>query len=183
MHPAIAAPVLSVQPSSKSVEGASAFSLDIAISDAADLFAFQFDLGFNQSVLSATGTAEGPFLQSGGSTFFIGGVVDNAGGTIAGIADALAGPAGVSGSGILATVDFIPTGNGTSPISLFNVMLFDSTLNGITATIQDGRVTVVPEPSTFVLLAVTLLGMWGVRRRTASLRYGRGPRTRGAGRQ
>jgi len=166
--------IVSIQPASVSAVGTAPVSLAVNISGVTDLFAFQFDVGFNPAVVSAGTQSEGAFLPSGGSTFFVPGTVDNVGGTVTAIADSLTGFTGVSGSGTLATLFFQPTHNGTSTITLFNVTLFDSALNGIPTanqTIQSGSITVsgipssVPEPSTSSLVAGAVLSLAGMARR------------------
>jgi adhesin HecA-like repeat protein len=177
--PAMGAAILSVTPASLPVVGAESFSLNISISGVTDLFGYQFDLGFNPAVLSVTGESEGPFLATGGSTFFIPGSIDNVGGTVSATADTLlTAISGVSGSGILATIDFSSIGNGASSITLFNVFVLDSTESEIPATIQNGTVAVngipasgVPEPSSGFLLGAGLLLGW-------FLRVWRGPQRR-----
>jgi hypothetical protein len=159
--PVSAVPILSIEPLSKVVQPGQSFSLDVRISDITDLFTLQFDLTFTPGVLSALSIAEGPFLPSGGATFFISGIIDNVGGTIATTGDSLIGAiAGVNGSGTLATISFQALALGTSPITLSNVMLLDSNLGDITARLTDGTVniTAIPEPSTFFLIAIGLLG-------------------------
>src|SRR5579872_3309794 len=104
---AFADPILSIQPPSTSVGAGSNFAVDVNISNVSDLFAFQFDIGFNPGILSATSITEGLFLPGGGTTFFIPGTIDNIGGTISSNADTLIGAiSGVSGSGTLAIIDF-----------------------------------------------------------------------------
>ena len=167
---ASAVPVLSLQPSSQVVQPGQSFSLDVDISNAAELFSFQFDLAFDPNVLSATSITEGPFLPSGGSTFFIPGTIDNSGGTITTTDDSLIGAiSGVTGNGTLATVSFQAFALGTSPITLSNVILLDSNLADITSNTVDGTVTVVPEPATWLLLATGCTGLvaYGWRRRMA----------------
>src|ERR1700738_335986 len=68
---ASATPIVGIQPASQAVQPGQSFSLDVVISNVADLYAFQFDLAFDPFVLSATGVTEGPFLPSGGITAFI----------------------------------------------------------------------------------------------------------------
>ena len=107
-------------------------SLNVTVSDIADLFAFQFDVLFDPSVLSAIAVAEGPFLASGGFTFFDPGIIDNTFGSVSFVFNTLLGRApGVSGRGILATLSFRAIGLGVSPVDLSNVLLLDSTLADI----------------------------------------------------
>jgi len=139
------------------------FDVDIDVSSISDLYAFQFDLAFNPSLVSAVSITEGVFLPGGGTTFFIPGTIDNVGGTFTANADSLIGAiSGVTGSGILAQVEFTGIAPGTSGLSLQNITLLDSTLTDITAsaTVDKGSVTVngastaTPEPSAFALLLV-----------------------------
>jgi hypothetical protein len=135
--PAAAEPILSLVPSSQVVPSGQSLTLDVAITNVTDLFSFQFDLAFDPALLSAVSIVEGPFLPTGGSTFFIPGTINNTTGTITGTiiatADTLTGAIpGVSGSGIIATVSFQALARGTSPLTLSNVILLDSSLAEIT---------------------------------------------------
>lgn len=156
--PGWADPVLSVVPvAGSTVPVGGSIHYDISIANVADLFAFQFDVSFDQTVVSALSIVEGPFLPMGGGTNFFQGFIDNAGGTVTLNADSLSGPVpGVNGSGILAILTLHGVGGGTSSIGLANVTLLDSSLNPINSTTQQGSVTVlstaVPEPSSALLL-------------------------------
>ena len=79
--PTFAATVL-VDPTSFNISPGQKFSLDVDVSNITDLYAFQFDLGFDPGLLSALSVTEGTFLPSGGSTFFLPGTIDNVGGTV-----------------------------------------------------------------------------------------------------
>lgn len=159
---ASAVPILSIAPSTAVVQPSQSFSLDISITDALDLYAFQFDLAFDPAILSAGGITEGPFLPTGGATFFIAGTIDNVTGAITFTADTLqTAILGVDGSGTLATVSFQALALGTSPITLSSVVLLDSNLGDITASTADGTVMVsaVPEPSTWLLIVTGCVGL------------------------
>jgi general secretion pathway protein D len=159
---ASALPILSIEPPSKTVQPGQHFSLNAFITDVTDLFAFEFDLAFDPTVLSTISVIEGPFLPGGGSTFFVPGSIDNTVGTITLTSGTLIGPIpGVSGSGILATINFQALALGTSPVTLSNVLLLDSNLADITASTADGTVSAVPEPSTLILLITGILGTVG----------------------
>jgi hypothetical protein len=74
----------------------------------------------------------------------------------------LLGPeSGVTGTGILATVQFRGIAVGTSAVTLSNAVLLDSLGNDISAELEHGSVTAVPEPRSALLVlsaAGALLG-------------------------
>lgn len=161
-----AAPILSVEPPSISVSAGDTFSLDVFITNVTDLYGYQFDVSFDPGVLSAQAITEGSFLTTGGSTFFITGLIDNPVGLISFTANTLLGPdPGVTGSGALALVEFSAIGTGTSFVNLSNVVLLDSNLTDITADVIAGAVEVqdnsgsIPEPATLWLLALGAGGL------------------------
>ncbi|HEY2779809.1 MAG TPA: cohesin domain-containing protein [Steroidobacteraceae bacterium] len=156
-----------------SVTAGSEFTVDVNISGAADLYGYQFDLGFNPSVLSTVSVSEGSFLASGGSTFFIPGTLDNVNGSVAATANTLENPVpGVSGSGNLVVVTFEALTNGVSAIAVSAVELIDSAFNSIDSTAISGSVTVAsssvmaPEidPASTMSAATLLLGALAVLR-------------------
>jgi len=63
--------VLSVDPTTQTTSTGNIVTVDVNISNVSDLYGYQFDLAFNPSVLQAISSSEGPFLATGGSTFFI----------------------------------------------------------------------------------------------------------------
>jgi general secretion pathway protein D len=166
-----AAPILSVN-AGAATQG-SPFTVYISISNANDLFAFQLDLGFDPTLLSATSVSEGPFLQTAGATFLAPGLIDNTNGTITGIADALVGfVPGATGSGVLLAIDFDALAAGTSALTITNPLFLDSTLVDITTgmSVNGGAVTVaprstVPEPASLSLALAGLAAMAALSRR------------------
>jgi general secretion pathway protein D len=165
------ATVLSVSPAYTNVTAGQTFSVDVQIFGVTDLYAFQFDLGFDPTVLSVTSVTEGAFLQGGGPTLWIDPTIDNVAGTVTYVADALNGAVtGVGGYGILATISFAALTAGSSNISLYNGILLDSQLfDTAIDQISNGRVVVtqVPEPSALVLLVAGLGAMVGFGKRRA----------------
>ena len=156
------AATISVTPSLSNVQLGQSFSVGIAVTGVADLFAYQFDIGFDQTVLTATGVTEGAFLGAGGATFFISGNIDNASGLIGATANSLLGAVpGVTGSGELARITFTVVGGGSSAVNILNATLLDSSLSGIELTVQNGTVSTgaagIPEPSALELLGAALL--------------------------
>lgn len=144
-------PVLNVQPSTPNPTVGENFTVNVVASDVTDLYAFQFDLGFDPTILEVDSVNEGPFLAGGGSTLFIPGTIDNVGGSVSNNADSLlTAISGVTGSGTLVTFDLTALAPGFSSLSAFNVILLDSSLSGIDATVNNSSVTVpssaVPEP-------------------------------------
>lgn len=164
--PASAAPLLNLAPQNAVVQAGQSVSLDVRLAGVTDLYAWQFDLGFDPTVLAAVSIVEGPFLTSGGfTTSFVPGTPDNTAGTLTATAASLIGTvSGVNGDDTIARVTFQALKSGTSALTLANVILLDSGSADITATSLDGTVTVtatVPEPSLWLLLATGGVGLLG----------------------
>jgi hypothetical protein len=123
---------VSVQP--ESVFGlvpGNTFSVDIVVSDVTDLYAWQFELYYQSSVLNGTGSVEGNFLKAAGvSTYYlVSEFTDDYNATHGHmfVACTLTGNVtGVNGSGTLATVTFKTVGYGFSVLHLDNTKLTDS---------------------------------------------------------
>jgi hypothetical protein len=132
------AATISVQPIGNSgLTLGQTFSINITVSNVTDCYAWQAFLYYQSAVLNGTvdqngnpELQEGPFLSSGGSTFFVlSNFTDyyNATYGVIGVADTLVGPvAGVSGSGTLATINFTAVGSGSSVLDLDDAELFNS---------------------------------------------------------
>jgi hypothetical protein len=150
-----------IEPAALTVFKGQTFSVNVNVTAIADLYAFQFDLGFAPGILQATGViTEGSFLPGGGATFFLPGSVDNIAGTVSFTADSLLGPTpGVTGTGTIATVQFTALAYGTSPLNLSNVALLDSTFSDIVAGSTNGSVAVIPEPNGLCLAALGLVAI------------------------
>lgn len=149
-----------IQPASQVVQLGDIVTVGVNISDVTDLYAWQFDIGFDPTILSALSVTEGPFLATGGTTVFLAGTIDNVGGTITFNGDSLVGPIpGVTGSGELAEIQFQTLALGVSPVSLSNVFLLNSQPGLIDTTTADGSIEVAPEPSSVLLMTggLTLL--------------------------
>jgi len=140
--------------------------VSVTATGATDLYGYQFSLNFDPAVLHATTVHEGPFLATGGATFFDDGTIDNAAGNVSFIFDTLlSAVAGVNGSGVLATIDLSVVRSLTqTSLSLSDVLAVDSHGNVLPTTSQ-GLQFGVPEPSALALLAIALMGMMLVTRR------------------
>jgi hypothetical protein len=141
--------IVSVQ-SPGPVSAGSNFLVNVNISGAANVYAFQFDLGFNPALVQAIGVSEGGFLSSGGATtFFLPGTIDNSLGSFYFNADSLIGNiSGKNGTGLLLQFDFKAIAAGISPLTLSNIFLVNPNFDLLTASSVDGSVTVTPAIST-----------------------------------
>jgi general secretion pathway protein D len=168
-----AAPIVAFDPSVSIVSAGQSFQVDVGITDAVDLYAFQFDLAFDASFVRVDGILEGSFLTGAGATFWDPGAIDNAGGVVTLIFDTLLGPGGATGSGVLATIQFTALAPGSATLGLVNTTFLDSGLMDVSAAIQEGEVNVqasvatVPEPASGLLLFGGLAAL-AARRRTRS---------------
>jgi len=144
-------PTVSIDPSSQTLSLFSDYkvTVDIIISDVSDLCGFQFDLGYNVSVLeikSPSNVSEGPFLSNNGgdptdwtSPKISSGLVDDA----ACVRLKENGYVGVNGDGVLATVEFNLRKDkppGSSYLNLYGIKLSDRDAEPITFASSNGLV-------------------------------------------
>lgn len=159
--------------------GSYPFTLDILVSDVTDLGVFDFSLIYDPTVLRLLSVTEGAFLASavtpGGFTFFIEGdtSVDGAVRHVAGslipppdLPDPLP-PFGASGSGVIASLSFLPLNWGDAGVRFEDVMFVDSLgmlIDVVPPEGTPGQVT-VPEPSTLMLIGLGVAAAARRRRR------------------
>jgi adhesin HecA-like repeat protein len=144
---ALTGATLELVPSSTTATVGTMFTIDVNISDVADLYAYQFDVGFDPALLNASTVTGGPFLATGGTTLFLAGTVDNSAGTVSSTAESLISLVpGVSGDGTLAQITFLAMGPGLATLTPFGVTLLDSSLAGIAATTPSVTISVVATP-------------------------------------
>ena len=129
------------------------FSVDIRITDVAKFRAFEFRLNWTGPLLNVTDVVEGPFLKTGGPTYFIRkiwntpdpvGVSDYiyVASTLFGVSE------GVSGSGLLATVTFLVEATGASTLHLYRTIAVNRYFEHIPHTLEDGYFNNAPSPRT-----------------------------------
>ena len=163
---ASAATVLSVSASPNPAIVGSTVDLSVLIGDVSDLYGYQFSLSFDPSVLRATDVTEGSFLAAGGATFPGYAGIDNTAGSVSYVYNSLLGPsAGVSGSGTLAHIRFDVIGIGSTPLTFSNALFLDSHAVDISVQIESTPLQAVPEPATYLMLGVGLIGLAALRRR------------------
>jgi hypothetical protein len=121
---------VSVAPASVIVQVNQSFTIDIAITGVVDLYGWEFQLGWNSSLLAVLDVSEGQFLKAGGTTYFASNVNDTAGNLI--VDCTLTGNVpGVSGDGTLASITFNVSDVGECALNLHDVELADSSDNSI----------------------------------------------------
>jgi len=170
---AAAAPILSIEPSTSTVNQGDTFFLDINITGVTDLYGFQFDLSYDPSILLANDISEGAFLASSGNqTLFLPGDLSTPGNIAFNIGLILGGVPGATGDGTLARVSFTAASGGSSSLSLSNLLLQDSigdfieadTLSA-SADVNASSTAPVPEPGTLMLVGSGLAMAWRNRRK------------------
>jgi hypothetical protein len=173
---AMGAATLSFDQSSLTVNSGQSFSLDVTISGVSDLADYEFDIGYQPTILKVLSVQEGPFLATAGPTLYIPGTISNSSGQVSSIADGIQGSGkGASGSGTLVKVNFKAIGQGMSNVTLFDVTLLDHNLSGITAQTVDSQVTVnglsgSPEPSSLPLMCGAMICWTFIGRRVGKAR-------------
>lgn len=146
---------ISVSPSTVTVNAGKNFSINVTISNVSDLYAWQFALSWNTSLLNLVNATEGPFLKSGGSNTYFNYNLNATAGNLIADCTLLGNVPGVSGSGVLATTTFYVKNGGQCPLNLFDVELYNSLEQNITFQATNGYGYFVSPPN----IAVTNLSI------------------------
>ena len=160
-------PQVFVYPPSQTVDAiGNVFTANVCISDVFNLYAYEFKLYYNSTVLNGTSVAAGPFLEQSGQTtlFYPVAFTDHYNSTygIVWIDSTLTGNVpGVDGNGTLAIIKFNATALASSTtLSLSYVNLSDPNENPIPYVSFNGTVTVLPEfTATTAILALILISI------------------------
>lgn len=161
---------VAVEPAQLEVDVEESHIINITVTDVSNLFLWMFRLRWNNSILQLNSLVEGPFLKQGGDTLFMQTTKNytaiNEAGKLLEVSCAIQGEVpGVSGSGVLATLNFTALAVGTSAIEFFEepptwtpqTMLKDPDFNTITHTPITGSIDVIPEFTSSVFAALFLL--------------------------
>ena len=128
---------VSVVPQLISTNLGETFSIDVTVTDVIDLYAWEIELNWSASLLGTIAVTEGAFLNTGGSTFFIY-RLDEALGHILIDCTLMGQIPGISGGGVLATVTFLVSDAGETPLNLHDEVLLDHNEAQITCQVSDG---------------------------------------------
>ena len=138
----LSAPASSVAPGAQ-------FSASVLVAPSTAIAGMQFDLTFDASLMSVNSVQEGNlFTQSGASTFFNAGTINNTAGTITGVFGAITTPGRtVSSAGTFATIAFTAkSATGECPLGLANVIVGSASGTSVAVTVASGQVTIASHP-------------------------------------
>lgn len=122
-----ASTLVTVDPLGTTVNAGEYFNVAVKVTDIVNFTSWQFRIFYLKSVLNCSAVAEGPFLKTGGGTYFGKNITNNYNGTHGWVLAycTLLGMVSVSGSGAIATVTFRAMSGGSTPLHLDDVQLGD----------------------------------------------------------
>jgi PKD repeat protein len=137
--PVFAVPEVYIYPEENFALTGQSFTIDVKITGASNVFAWEFQFRWNASVLNVTDIAEGGFLKGfeQAPTHLIKGFNQTVG-TLYAACSRLGNLPGVSGDGVLAKITFLVEIKGATALDLFSTKLRDSVPNPIDHTSKDG---------------------------------------------
>ena len=113
------------------------FIIEVKVSDVTDLYGYEFHLRWNSTLLDCVEVSEGPFLKSGGSTFFTY-KINSTEGCIVVDCTLLGDIQGVNGNGTLTTIKFYIKRAGECLLDLYDTILLNSAEQTIEHSTTDG---------------------------------------------
>ena len=135
-----------VDPPVSNVTIGDTFNIDIDVTSIANFTCWQLKLYFLRSVLNCTAAVEGPFLKTGGGTYYSKTITNNFNATHGQLLaySTLLGTTSVTGSGTILTVTFKAVGVGNTPLHMAEINLGDEKIppQPIPYTAADGTVQV-----------------------------------------
>jgi PGF-pre-PGF domain-containing protein len=142
--------IVSISPQKQSVEENQSFSVNIYIEPDTPISGAQFDFIFNSTLANVKDIQEKNALsQTGATTIFSEGTVDNLQGTVTGVYSLILGKDMATEPGVLATINLVSTGRpGTCKLQLSNVIVSNSSGNAMPVTVVNGNVYVGNAEST-----------------------------------
>lgn len=146
------ATVVSVSPSTQSVDMGETFTVDIRIDPSVPIAGAQFDLSFNPALVNADSVTEGDLLKQGGAdTYFSSGKINNTAGTITKVFGVPAPKQTVSSPGVFVTIHMTAKSvEGSSILNLSNVKVGDKDAKPVSITVNNGNATIVAPTHTEV---------------------------------
>ena len=131
---------VSVSPQTITASTGDTFTIDIIVDSAgSDVYGAQYELYFDNTILSATSQTQGLFLTQDDATanVFANNINNTLGKIVYGEAR-MGAPTGVTSSGVLASITFETIKSGTSALTLSYVMLVDSNGDEVMTTVNSG---------------------------------------------
>lgn len=140
--------VVKVVPASQTVRGGENFSVNVTIEDVTNMDAYQARFFFDPSAMNATGGIEGEFLKSGGST--VGApIINNIEGFAGFVYMLLPGGTPVTGSGVLATLNFNTSDDIEGAFNLnFADVMIGTTAGYVPVDVYNGTISIDNTPPT-----------------------------------
>lgn len=116
------------------------FTINIIVDSAGnEIYGAQYELYFDNTILNATSQTQGTFIsQDGASTNVFNNTINSNLGKIVYAESRMGTPAGVIGSGVLASITFSTIKSGTSTLTLSYVMLVDPSGKDVVTTVNSG---------------------------------------------
>ncbi len=147
--------VVSVSVPAGAIDPGEQFTIGISVVPNNAIAGIQFDLSFNPAIVTMESIAEGNLLnQSGASTYFNSGEINNVDGTVTGVFGAIISPGQtVAQAGTFAVITMTAgSTGGSSPLTLSNVVVGDVDsqsvpVSAINVTIDISATTPAPPPS------------------------------------
>jgi hypothetical protein len=131
------------------VEAGEQFTVSIMVEPGTAVAGVQFNLSFDQSLVTASSVAEGTLLSQGGAaTYFNPGTINNTAGTISGVAGAIITPGQtVSTAGTFATITLTAgTEGGACSLTLSGVVVGDANGQSVPVSVINGQVAINQPP-------------------------------------
>ena len=150
---ALAAPVISVEPSHLNVLQGDVFTVNITVDPAGvAVMGAQYELLFNNTLLNATEQTQGTFLsQDGAGTNMFANEINNTIGMVKYGETRIGVDYGVTNPGILTTITFGALNAGTSSLNLSKVKLSDPVAQPITGVLVNNGTVEINETPKFII--------------------------------